>query len=138
MLGDNNATSLCSKNISTLHRWCLTVFSFRVESWVLTNIMWSWKIWHGLDFLTRLVLANIFPVGYLSEMHQKFQKNLGTEPSSIYSWSVGHILEHGFFCLGHLGSSGSKKKSGFELLWATFEGDFFNFLRLKRFNPGVV
>ena len=24
----------------------------------------------------------------------------GLEPSSIYSWSIGHILEHEFFCLG--------------------------------------
>ena len=31
-------------------------------------------------------------------------------PSSIYSWSIGHILEHEFFCLGRLGSSGSKEK----------------------------
>ena len=31
-------------------------------------------------------------------------------PSSIYSWSIGHILEPEFFCLGCLGSSGSKKK----------------------------
>ena len=37
-------------------------------------------------------------------------------PSSMYSCSIGHILEHEFFCLGRLGSSGSKgKKSGFEL-----------------------
>ena len=27
-------------------------------------------------------------------------------PSSIYSWSKNHILEHEFFCLGRLGSSG--------------------------------
>ena len=31
-------------------------------------------------------------------------------PSSIYSWSKGHILEHEFFCLGRLGSSGNKGK----------------------------
>ena len=31
-------------------------------------------------------------------------------PSSIYSWSIGNILEHEFFCLGRLGSSGSKEK----------------------------
>ena len=36
-------------------------------------------------------------------------------PSSMYSWSIDHILEHEFFCLGRLGSKGSKeKKSGFE------------------------
>ena len=32
------------------------------------------------------------------------------KPSSIYSWSIGHILEHEFFCLGRLGSSGRKEK----------------------------
>ena len=26
--------------------------------------------------------------------------------SSIYSWSISHILEHEFFCFGRLGSSG--------------------------------
>ena len=31
-------------------------------------------------------------------------------PSSIYSWSLGHILEHEFFFLGHLGCAGSKEK----------------------------
>jgi hypothetical protein len=34
----------------------------------------------------------------------------GFSPSSIYSWSIGHILEHKFFCLGHLGCAGSKGK----------------------------
>ena len=31
-------------------------------------------------------------------------------PSSKYSWSIDHILEHEFFCLGHLGCAGSKEK----------------------------
>ena len=35
---------------------------------------------------------------------------LGGRPSSIYSWSIGHILENEFFCLGHLGCAGSKAK----------------------------
>ena len=34
----------------------------------------------------------------------------GWDPSSIYSWSIGHILEHEFFCLGSLGWVGSKEK----------------------------
>ena len=62
----------------------------------------------------------------------------GIYPSSIYSWSIGHILKHKFFCLGRLGrlsrlgrlgSQGSKGKSGFEEFRATFEGGCFNFLR---------
>ena len=32
----------------------------------------------------------------------------GSMPSSIYSWSIGHILEHEFFSLGRLG--GKEKK----------------------------
>ena len=39
---------------------------------------------------------------------------LPISPSSIYSWSIGHILEHEFFSLSHLGCAGSKEKSGFE------------------------
>ena len=31
-------------------------------------------------------------------------------PSSIYSWSISHILKHEFFCLGRFGSQGSKGK----------------------------
>ena len=30
--------------------------------------------------------------------------------SFVYSWSIGHILEHEFFCLGRLGSHGKKEK----------------------------
>ena len=43
----------------------------------------------------------------------------------------GHILEQELFCLGRLGSQGSKEKSGFEEFWATFEGGFLNFLWAK-------
>ena len=57
--------------------------------------------------------------------------------SSIYSWS---ILEHEFFCLGRLGSSGHYgKKEGFEFFWATFESVFFNFLCAKnKFFKNIV
>ena len=41
----------------------------------------------------------------------RFRCNMnGMLPSSIYSWSIGHILEHEFLCLGRLGSQGSKGK----------------------------
>ena len=33
-------------------------------------------------------------------------------PSSIYSWSIGHIFDHEFFCLGRLGSLGSQGSKG--------------------------
>ena len=56
-------------------------------------------------------------------------------PRSKYSWSINHNLEHEFFCLGRLGSSGQLgNKSGFEFFWATFVGVFFNFLWAKKLN----
>ena len=36
--------------------------------------------------------------------------SIGHSHNSVYSWSIGHILEHEFFCLGRLGSQGSKEK----------------------------
>ena len=45
---------------------------------------------------------------------------------------MSHIMEHEFFCLGHLGSQGSMEKSGFEVFWVTFEGGFFNFFWAKK------
>ena len=52
------------------------------------------------------------------------------DPSSIYSWSIGHILEHEFWCLGRLGSQGSKDKKVdlrnseqlFRVFFSTFGG----------------
>ena len=51
-------------------------------------------------------------------------------PSSKYSLSIGHILEHEFFCLGHLGCAGSKGKKVdlrnseqlFRVVFSTFGG----------------
>ena len=45
--------------------------------------------------------------------------------SSIYSWSIGHILEHEFFCLGHLGCAGSKGKKWIWVILSNFWGWFF-------------
>ena len=38
------------------------------------------------------------------------KSGFGKYPSYIYNWSIGHILEYEFFCLGRLGSQGSKEK----------------------------
>ena len=47
---------------------------------------------------------------YIFQNYQKSTACEGDRPSSIYSWSIGHILENEFFCLGHLGCAGSKGK----------------------------
>ena len=57
----------------------------------------------------------------------------GFIPSSIYSWSIGHILEHEFFCLGHLGCAGSKgKKVDLSFSEQLLRVVFFNFLWSKK------
>ena len=49
------------------------------------------------------------------------------------SWSIGHILEHEFFCFGRLGSQGSKGKKVdlrnseqlLRVVFSTFGGQIF-------------
>ena len=38
------------------------------------------------------------------------EANWSGGPSSIYSFSISHILKREFFCLGRFGSQGSKEK----------------------------
>ena len=46
--------------------------------------------------------------------------------SSIYSWSISHILENEFICLGRLGSSGhNKEKKWIWVFLSNFWGWFF-------------
>ena len=53
-------------------------------------------------------------------------------PSSIYSCSIGHILEHEFFCLGRLGSSGSKEKKRIWVILSNFWKWFFQLFAGKK------
>ena len=44
---------------------------------------------------------------FVCEHFSHFSSSIwGRNPSSIYSWSISQDLEHEFFCLGRLGSSG--------------------------------
>ena len=94
-------------------------------------------------FLCVTRLSVLF-VTYRARLHSKriwvFQSHTEKKASMLwfkaqfyYSCSLSHILEHEFFCLGHLGSPGSKgKKIGFKFFWATLEGGIFNFLWAKK------
>ena len=87
----------------------------------------------------RVATIVVFNNAYCLFFKVKCKRRFVANPSSIYSWSIDHILEHDFFCLGHFGCAGSKgKKSGFEEFWATFEGGFFNFLRAKNFFEKIL
>ena len=47
---------------------------------------------------------------YHAMLHATMIKKMHFGPSSIYSWSVSHILKRELFCLGRFGSQGSKGK----------------------------
>ena len=49
--------------------------------------------------------------------------------STIYSWSIGHILEHEFFCLGW---AGSKEKKWIWVFLCNFWGCFFQLFEGKK------
>ena len=46
----------------------------------------------------------------LTAWKQTERNRLRKDPSFMYSWSISNILEHEFFSVGRLGSSGSKEK----------------------------
>ena len=66
--------------------------------------------------------------------------------STIYSWSIGHILEHEFFCLGWAGSKEKKVDLSFsvqllKVFFSTIWGQknlIFFFFFLKHFTSFIV
>ena len=62
------------------------------------------------DLATGLMCIHKCRIKVTRKVHNSEKKEKKKRiPSSIYSWSIGHILEHEFFCLG-LGCAGSKGK----------------------------
>ena len=57
-------------------------------------------------FRSEVAWTTLLKMCLVSSSHKSFF--LPLIPSFIYSWSISHILEHKFFCLGHLGSSHCK------------------------------
>ena len=73
-----------------------------------------------------LIQAKAKPSKFLSSL-KLMKEDTGFIPSSIYSWSIGHILEHKFFCLGRLGSQGKtvdlrNSEELFRIVFSTFCG----------------
>ena len=70
--------------------------------------------------------SNYFHSKYFIEDRKSIQKcYYHGDPSSIYSWSISHILEHEFFCFGCLGWAGSKEKKWIWIFLSNFWGWFF-------------
>ena len=86
------------------------------------------------DLATGLMCIHKCRIKVTRKVHNSEKKEKKKRiPSSIYSWSIGHILEHEFFCLG-LGCAGSKGKKWIWDFLSNFWGCFFfNFLRAKIF-----
>ena len=120
--------------------WCWSAhFPWKVQLMILS---WIWLALPNLiSFAFVSTYHNYFRKSYQNmklvllwkpESHSPFfsHKNLltrenGQFPSSIYSWSIGHILEHEFFSWGRLGSSGSKEKMWIWVILRNFWGCFF-------------
>ena len=80
--------------------------------------------------------AHLYEVSFFSALWMVFPESWKRRVADfyahdcIYSWSIGHILEHEFFCLGHLGCAGSKGKKVdlrnseqlFRVFFSTFGG----------------
>ena len=67
--------------------------------------------WIGQFYIVDLNFRTLAFIFQYPALHAQCKlKMLGENPSSIYSWSIDHILEHEFFCLGHLGCACSKGK----------------------------
>ena len=89
-------------------------------------------LWNSSDKwrASPLVFINSFIGGRDLVLEAKTKYTL--YPRSIYSWSIGHILEHEFFCLGCLGSQGSKEKKWIRGILSNFWGWFFQLLVVKK------
>ena len=99
--------------------------AFRLQSWL--------RIKRGRTVLTSFVLScNTDP-------SKVWLLTSAEDPSSIYSCSIGHILEHEFCHLGCWAVLWKISETTKILLkYATFEGGFFNFLRAKQIFKKVL
>ena len=82
--------------------------------YILTLCIYPVKTYTG-EFACYLMIYSRSVYVRKSLFYIDFHKTLsscfkGKIPSSMYSCSLSHILEHEFFCLGRLGSPGSKGK----------------------------
>ena len=60
------------------------------------------------------------------------EANWSGGPSSIYSFSISHILKREFFCLGRFGSQGSKEKKWICVFLSNFWGCFFKLFVVEK------
>ena len=95
----------CFSSQSCRGRGCLRV--------IIKKPYWFLKV----TKIQSIFSISVFSVQWRSKkLHFKYDEDIFNwqkfhgDPSTIYSWSIGHSLEHVFFYLGHLGSSGQQGK----------------------------
>ena len=105
------------------------MFEFKCITFVITKIELNWAlckksvIWFS---------TWNYPCKLWSQLVWRIKRTGSSRPSSIYSLSIGHILEHEFFCLGHLGCAGSKGKKWIWVFLSNFWGWFFQLFEGKK------
>ena len=82
---------------------CLSGTRIFFPLWIFELIPINWENWYCV--WCRQTSTVEFAVSW-PRKRGTHAHNSRLMPSFIYSWSISHILEHGFFCLGQLGSSG--------------------------------
>ena len=90
---------------------------------------WSWKMrWpHSLSqffFFSESTFTN------QTSSHSIYIRTVHESLVTV-GLHLSYIVEHEFFCLGHLGSSGQYGKNALEFFWDTFEGQKWSNLSLK-------
>ena len=126
-----------------IHYWVATTTDCFEPIFGFLRSFWFEKYrsapWNRIGMFSELSGRSVFIITYF-QSDWSLEKSFGESqwnffslylsPSSIYSWSIGHILEHEFFCLGHLGCAGSKGKKVdlrnseqlFRVVFSTFGG----------------
>ena len=119
----NHCGSVHSAWISVAQSWFSKTVLFNGIYYSKSGKMMESKlIYHSVQTLKEFQVCLVkFPKDWtLSQPLKKRSKY-----SLIYSWSIGHILEHEFSWLGHLGCAGSKEKKWIWVFLSNFWGWFF-------------
>ena len=123
MMSSQNVShaSTCEQNVSYQMLWKKTTWNW---GYVIIFVLDLQTIrWNNVSSSSYELLITYFnETQFWIPNFRNFQQSNESWfcPSSIYSWSIGHILEHEFFCLGSLGSQGVDLRNSEQLFRVFF------------------
>ena len=99
-------TAACADFVTTPNRFFTSTCCFLNSDLVNLHIYITPATKMTKRFRSEVAWTTLLKMCLVSSSHKSFF--LPLIHSFIYRWSISHILEHKFFCLGHLGSSHCK------------------------------